>query len=298
MTTERKKASNRKNARKSTGPRSLSGKAVVSRNARKHGLLSRHLIVEGESQEEFSELLNLLMEEFQPVGMVEHALVERVGIALWRQRRLVRAETADVNINRQRFGPQQTQEVCDLLQLERDAYKNFQLPDGSFEKMDIGQLREQRSLWQSFIDENPSDELTFANMPHKMKAMVRQECTGDANLLDAAVKEEFRSWNKLFEKYVEYYDKMILVQRFAEMSELILQSQALPYKTDLLARYQTALDNDLYKALKVLRETQAWRQARTLIHVVPEQSGGHRGVDEIKGTNPSALIKRTRIPSE
>ena len=104
MTTEKKKESNRRNARKSTGPRSEAGKAVVSRNALRHGLLSRHLIIEGESQEEFSELLRLLAEEFRPVGLVEHALVERVGIALWRQRRLVRAESAEVSLNQQRFG--------------------------------------------------------------------------------------------------------------------------------------------------------------------------------------------------
>ena len=78
MSTLKKRESNRRNAKKSIGPRSAAGKAVVSRNALKHGLLSRHLIVEGESREEFSELLRRLSEEFQPIGLVEHALVERV----------------------------------------------------------------------------------------------------------------------------------------------------------------------------------------------------------------------------
>ena len=82
MSTEKKTASNRKNAQKSTGPKSAAGKAVVSQNARTHGLLSRSLIIEGESQEEFSELLRLLVDEFQPVGLVEHALVERVDLSL------------------------------------------------------------------------------------------------------------------------------------------------------------------------------------------------------------------------
>ena len=104
MTSEKKAESNRRNSRKSTGPRSAAGKAVVAGNAIRHGLLSRHLIVAGESQEEFAELLRLLVEEFQPVGLVEHALVERVGIAIWRQRRLVRAESAEVSLNQQRFG--------------------------------------------------------------------------------------------------------------------------------------------------------------------------------------------------
>ncbi len=41
--------------------------------------------------------------------------------------------------------------------------------------------------------------------------------------------------------------------------------QALPTQTGLLTRYQTTLDNDLYKALKALREAQAWRQARAAL---------------------------------
>ena len=56
-----------------------------------------------------------------------------------------------------------------------------------------------------------------------------------------------------------------------------MQSQALPSKTDLLARYQTALDNDLYKALKALREAQAWRQSKALISLTPVYSGGDSG---------------------
>ena len=99
MTSDKKITSNRTNAQKSTGPKSAAGKAIVAQNARTHGLLSRSLIIEGESQEEFSGLLTLLSDEFQPVGLVEQALVERVAIALWRQRRLVRAESAEVSLN-------------------------------------------------------------------------------------------------------------------------------------------------------------------------------------------------------
>lgn len=56
----RKKA-NRQNALKSTGPRSAAGKAVSSANATQHGILSRHLILPGESRAEFDALLQQLM---------------------------------------------------------------------------------------------------------------------------------------------------------------------------------------------------------------------------------------------
>jgi hypothetical protein len=41
VTSERQKAANQANARRSTGPRTLDGKAVVRFNALQHGLLAR-----------------------------------------------------------------------------------------------------------------------------------------------------------------------------------------------------------------------------------------------------------------
>ena len=80
-----KSRSNRRNALKSTGPRTVDGKARVSDNARSHGFLSRHLIVEGESPAEFAALLAALVADYQPVGVVETGLVEQVAIVLWCQ---------------------------------------------------------------------------------------------------------------------------------------------------------------------------------------------------------------------
>ena len=170
MSTEKKTASNRKNAQKSIGPKTAAGKAIVSQNARTHGLLSRSLIIEGESQEEFSEMLRLLVDEFQPVGLVEHALVERVGIALWRQRRLVQAESAEVSLNRKRFGDQQALEVCQILNLEYDVYKNIPAPEYEPKEIDIALLKDERKLLKSLVDEEVADENDpFAHLPEELQ---------------------------------------------------------------------------------------------------------------------------------
>jgi hypothetical protein len=44
-TSEKQKAANRRNAKKSTGPKTVEGKAAVSRNAIKHGLHSSHIVL-------------------------------------------------------------------------------------------------------------------------------------------------------------------------------------------------------------------------------------------------------------
>jgi hypothetical protein len=278
MSTEKKTASNRKNAQKSTGPKSDAGKAVVSQNARTHGLLSRNLIIEGESQEEFSELLGLLVDEFQPVGLVEHALVERVGIALWRQRRLVRAESAEVSLNQQRFYNPQEVEVYRVMNIRSIDFNKIRALEDEPEKIDIALFKDERKLWQSLVDKRIADrDDPFSHLPEKLQRSLLEQFAVEAGQIDSVVKKRFNSWTIMFEKQVDHYESLIQQQRIREVIRLVMQSQALPTKTDLLARYQTALDNDLYKALKALREAQAWRHSKAIISVTPGYPDGDGG---------------------
>jgi hypothetical protein len=92
MTSARKAEANRQNAQKSTGPRTPEGKAAVSLNAMKHGLLSKEILLPGEDEEALRELDERLRGELQPDGVVEVLLVDRVTSLLWRLRRLGHVE--------------------------------------------------------------------------------------------------------------------------------------------------------------------------------------------------------------
>jgi hypothetical protein len=92
MTSARKAEANRQNAQKSTGPRTPEGKAAVSLNAMKHGLLSKEILLSGEDEEALRELDERLRGELQPDGVVEVLLVDRVTSLLWRLRRLGHVE--------------------------------------------------------------------------------------------------------------------------------------------------------------------------------------------------------------
>ncbi len=72
------------NGGKSLGPVTLVGKRVSSGNARSHGILSRELLLPSEDPTEFHQLMDELAAELRPVGTLEHALVERIAIAMWR----------------------------------------------------------------------------------------------------------------------------------------------------------------------------------------------------------------------
>jgi hypothetical protein len=88
MTSEKQARANRRNALKSTGPKTPDGKAAIRYNATKHGLLSREVLLPGEDENTLRELGELLRGELQPVGELENLLVDRIVAAHWRLRRL------------------------------------------------------------------------------------------------------------------------------------------------------------------------------------------------------------------
>ena len=92
MTTRKQIEANRRNSHRSTGPRTRTGKATSKMNAMKHGLLAEQVVVRGEDPTEFTQVVNSLIDEFQPQGPLEEQLVERVAACMWRLRRLYRVE--------------------------------------------------------------------------------------------------------------------------------------------------------------------------------------------------------------
>lgn len=94
MDSPARRAANRRNAQSSTGPRTEPGKAASARNATKHGLLSRQVVLPDESEAEFDGFRDRLVEDLTPGGELESVLAERIVLAAWRLRRVVRLEAA------------------------------------------------------------------------------------------------------------------------------------------------------------------------------------------------------------
>jgi hypothetical protein len=96
---ERKIQANRRNALRSTGPKTARGKHNVGCNAIKHGLLARQVVITAgdgeESLKEFHGLVGRLWESYEPVGVVEETLVQRIATCWWRLARVIRAENGE-----------------------------------------------------------------------------------------------------------------------------------------------------------------------------------------------------------
>ncbi|MDH3890514.1 MAG: hypothetical protein OEV49_05470 [candidate division Zixibacteria bacterium] len=100
-TSEKQIAANRRNAKKSTGPKSVNGKAASSRNAIKHGLHATDIVLNSphlnEDPEQYQQLLDSLIEELKPEGILQEHLVLKIANALWRYRRVINAEKSKIN---------------------------------------------------------------------------------------------------------------------------------------------------------------------------------------------------------
>ena len=84
MATERQIQANRANAKRSTGPVTEEGKQSSSQNARCHDQLSSCIVLKAECPPLFDELMNSLIDEFQPQTANETALIETMAVARWK----------------------------------------------------------------------------------------------------------------------------------------------------------------------------------------------------------------------
>jgi hypothetical protein len=91
--TNNRHAANRKNALKSTGPKTSLGKAVSARNAVKHGIFTAAPILSGiESRDDWEKHRDGVLKSIAPSGYLEELLTMRLAILSWRLWRVVRYE--------------------------------------------------------------------------------------------------------------------------------------------------------------------------------------------------------------
>jgi hypothetical protein len=94
MTSQRQMEANRRNASKSTGPRTPDGKRQSRRNALRHGLTAETVIAGLEDAEDYQAFQAAVMSDYDAESAVEREMVLRLASILWRLRRATGIETA------------------------------------------------------------------------------------------------------------------------------------------------------------------------------------------------------------
>jgi phage terminase Nu1 subunit (DNA packaging protein) len=291
---EKQMIANRQNALKSTGPKTAAGKVVASRNALKHGLLAKEVVItagEGaENAEQFNELLTDLVNEFAPAGVMEEILVEKIAACYWRLRRAGRYE---VGLLRQTFDTltddyyaadgKLTDEQIDAeiakkqqqIQTARDTYQWFRQARSANQEIAATYHLKENWKWfkKEFIDPKP--------IVYEVAGFVTRVGTSTEDSVNIKTPQQIHKkmnekghtddqiWQMLMELCQKQIDKIAIdikkLQKQKADNVLNLQRMhqagSLPpgKETDNLLRYETAIERQMYQALKQLERSQRIR---------------------------------------
>jgi hypothetical protein len=117
-TAEERRETNRRNAQRSTGPRTPEGKSRARLNALKHGLRAEQFALPGEDQEDLKRLTDEWVEYYEPRSPGERAVLDRCVYATVQQKRCARyhaeAVAEQVRIAQEDWNHQQEDEFAEL----------------------------------------------------------------------------------------------------------------------------------------------------------------------------------------
>ena len=264
---------NRQNAKRSTGPISIQGKLKVSQNAITHGIFAASPLLPNENAEEFKNLCQGIAEVYPAVDAIAAGLVERIILAIWRQKRLRIAEAAKLQIS---MTPEiMAEEISDLLRLPYSMRINAEA---------ISQEQEDAyNYWKKVVEE--FDRLNIKAAPSNLA----QVYTGDPNVYYQLKQHDLKSVasNDIFMKSP---DKIIAsLESIKKQAEDIVANNEIKHtaytiaeqmklaklipdskSVDFLSKYQVQLDTDFYRAVDAYKKHIAWRAENLELEVTQE----------------------------
>lgn len=171
---------NRRNAMRSTGPRTSRGKRRVANNAVKHGLLTRNVLAPGERRGDFARFRKAMMDALTPVGELEDLLADRVVSSAWRLRRLLRVETAHL----------WTEQIDYMGEIgdEGDAFVSFAVNGETIGKFSRYEAAIDRALFRALHE---LQRLQAVRLGERVPAPVAVDVTVSGNLNSSSDKEGF-----------------------------------------------------------------------------------------------------------
>jgi len=252
-------------------PAAADSYGAVRFNAMKHGILSRYTVLSHEDADEYRALLAALVAEHQPAGATEAHLVEELAGIIWRKRRVLQAEGANIN------------------QGLKGAARNAEgvIPAAApFELGLSGQgsdLRELVSMTPEDVAERQRDARHDLEATRKAAEILRR---GGANAYDKALRAllpDSRDWWQEYveeEEYAEGAEGLaafirehleplcIGMEKEARHHDAI-KAQTLGeglqvYRLEKLTRYETHLDRKFERTLAMLLKLKELRGGRGL----------------------------------
>jgi hypothetical protein len=266
---------NRRNAQKSTGPKTPEGRAVSKMNALKHGILSRQVLVRGlnikESNRELSALHDRFWQELNPVGPVEEMLVDQIVTTHWRLRRALKAESGEIALSvdrghwNRRFNPHyfnlRLQISGDPEQALEDSAMGISILERWLREL-RDRVEQEGELTETVIKSVFGEATTFSKKFDKLRFRLSQKPEG----ADAAGRQEENKKEALdfikHELMLLHWQKVSHEEREAAEEQARQSAAVLPSMEVLekILRYETKLERQMYRAISQLERVQRMRR--------------------------------------
>lgn len=266
---------NRQNAKRSTGPTSIQGKLKVSQNAITHGIFAISPLLPHENAEEFKTISQGMAKIYPPVDVLAAGLLERIVLAIWRQRRLRVAEAAKLAIS---MTPEiMAEEISDTLRLPYNKRLNAQ---------HISENHEANfTHWSEMLEEfkklnmkaASSSIAQLSTQAPKAFAQLKREALNSVSTYDVFMKSPDKIFATLEEikKHAEDYIERNKIHHTAyNVAAQMRIAKLIPNGADVgfLSKYQVQLDTDLYRAIDAYKTHMAWRMENFEIEVSEEET--------------------------
>ncbi len=272
--------------RKATGPRTQQGKERSKHNAVTHGIFSKVVVLNSESQAEFDAFLNRLRSDRQPVGTLEELLVEKLAVLFWRQRRLLIAEGAEIRANSEFVGwdgrERQYQELVKLLPLKSNGGLIRWIANPKVLQACVVRLKTLKEGIEAGIFVPGSDNVILAmlygmddkeNRPYGLSltyvlwsvvaALPEEERKQKGLPSPQEVKEGFLAELKEAIKVFDDYGKeQAIILAYKSELESLRQNVPDAPQVDRLLRYETSLERSIERTLNQLERLQRMRLGR------------------------------------
>lgn len=217
------------------------------------------MFLDDEAPAEFDALLIDLQSTLHPVGCIELALVERAAVALWRLRRLVTAETAALELSRE------VRKVASGVSSEMGLGYGSELKENDLQPFDQDQVRFCNAVLAELEKLEKIDLATVQLLAPTIYQQLKSDAEEDGEEIESHLVAhkngltgyigELLAWCQNELQNAENRPRVLALAKQVRARRLVLPDQAI----EVMSRYQTTLDNQLYKALRALREAQEWR---------------------------------------
>lgn len=293
MTTEKQIEANKKNALLSTGAVTEEGKAIVAKNAVKHGVFARDLIISSgdgrENEEEYKQLLYNLIESLNPSGQMEHLLVEKIAVDFWRLRRVLRFETGSIrkhldmviydyynkadwegkkiNKTNEELDEEiaKQQEFLDwnnaYIKVLKKGVVSFDNPTWSGEGLE-SDIEEDLIMVAEAIKEKAMDEDEYLRFEEgelsfeELKAVFKKAGYSDKDIADELIRE-LEKQNEGYKKKIYDLKQKKLKNKIAEEVNIKICSLPSGDNAEKVMRYEKSIQKSIFQNLAILKKLQS-----------------------------------------